>query len=59
MLGVLMGQVNEDGTPMDAGKAKSRDFGLSKPSPTRWSKRVSAATSFYAAFRPLFRRVAR
>ena len=30
MLGVLMGQVNEDGTPMDAGKAKSRDFRLSQ-----------------------------
>jgi hypothetical protein len=30
MLGVLMGQVNEDGTPMDAGKAKSRDFRFSQ-----------------------------
>jgi hypothetical protein len=26
-----------------------------KPSPIRWFERVSAATSFYAAFRPLFR----
>jgi hypothetical protein len=33
--------------------------GFPKPSPTRWSKRVSAATSFYAAFRPLFRQVGR
>jgi hypothetical protein len=39
---------------MDAGKGKSSDFGLSKPSPIRWFERVSAATSFYAAFRPLF-----
>jgi hypothetical protein len=32
--------------------------GFPKPSPIRWFERVSAATSFYAAFRPLFRRVA-
>ena len=25
---------------MDAGTGKSRDFGLSKPLPARWSKRV-------------------
>jgi hypothetical protein len=33
--------------------------GFSKPSPMRWFERVSAATSFYAAFRPLFSRFAR
>jgi hypothetical protein len=33
--------------------------GFPKPLPTRWSRRVSAATSFYAAFRPLFSRFAR
>src|ERR1022692_3938901 len=33
--------------------------GFPKPSPIRWSERVSAATSFYAAFRPLFRQVGR
>ena len=31
------------------------DFRLSQALPTRWFKRVSATTSFYAAFRPLFR----
>ena len=30
-----------------------------KPSPIRWFERVSAATSFYAAFRPLFRQTGR
>ena len=30
MLGVLRSRVNEDDTPMDAGKGKSRDFGLSQ-----------------------------
>lgn len=30
-----------------------------EPLPTGWSKRVSAATSFYAAFRPLFRQIGR
>jgi hypothetical protein len=33
--------------------------GFPKPLPTGWFKRVSAATSFYAAFRPLFSRFAR
>ncbi len=33
----------------------SQISGFSKPSPIRWFERVSAATSFYAAFRPLFR----
>ena len=33
--------------------------GFPKPLPTGWSKRVAAATSFYAAFRPLFRQVGR
>src|ERR1019366_2280814 len=30
-----------------------------EPSPIRWSERVSAATSFYEAFRPLFRQIGR
>ncbi len=34
---------------------KSLIVDFPKPLPTRWFKRVSAATSFYAAFRPLFR----
>jgi hypothetical protein len=33
--------------------------GFPKPSPIRWFERVSAATSFYAAFRPLFRQIGR
>jgi len=33
--------------------------GFPKPSPIRWFERVSAETSFYAAFRPLFRQVGR
>ena len=44
---------------MEAGKGKTQRFQVSKPSPIRWSERVSAATSFYAAFRPLFRQVGR
>jgi hypothetical protein len=30
MLGMRRGRVNENGTPMEAGKGKSRDFGLSE-----------------------------
>jgi len=33
--------------------------GFPKPSPIRWFERVSAATSFYADFRPLFRQIGR
>jgi hypothetical protein len=33
--------------------------GFPKPLPSRWFKRVSEATSFYVAFRPLFRQVGR
>src|ERR1035441_3430285 len=33
--------------------------GFPKPSPIRWFERVSAATSFYAAFRPLFQQIGR
>jgi len=44
---------------MDGGKGKPTISGFPKPLPTRWSKRVSAATSFYAAFRPLFLQVGR
>src|ERR1017187_3843140 len=33
--------------------------GFPKPSPIMWFERVSAATSFYAAFRPLFRQIGR
>jgi len=48
-----------DGVVNVVGEPKSRGFRLPKPSPIRWSKRVSATTSFYAAFRPLFRQVGR
>jgi len=44
---------------MDAGKGKSAISSVPKPSPIGWFERVSAATSFYAAFRPLFRQVGR
>jgi hypothetical protein len=40
---------------MDSGKSKSRDFRLSQALATRWFKRLRAATSFFAGFRPLFR----
>jgi hypothetical protein len=43
---------------MHAGKGKSSDFRLFQALAYGWFERVSAATSFSAAFRPLFRRVA-
>src|ERR1039458_9166393 len=46
-----------DGVVNVVGNPNPAISGFPKPSPIRWSKRVSAATSFYAAFRPLFHRL--
>src|ERR1039458_10691931 len=48
-----------DGVANVVGNPSPAISGFPKPSPIRWFKRVSAATSFYAAFRPLFRQVGR
>jgi|SRR5580658_5028614 hypothetical protein len=48
-----------DGVVNVVGEPKSHHFSFPKPLPTGWSKRVSAETSFYAAFRPPFRQVGR
>src|ERR1035437_2915290 len=48
-----------DGVVNVVGNPSPTLSGFPKPLPTGWSKRVSAATSFYAAYRPLFRQVGR
>jgi hypothetical protein len=48
-----------DGVANVVGNPSSTISGFPKPLPTGWSKRVSAATSFYADFRPLFQQVGR
>ena len=44
---------------MEAGKGKSRDFGLSQALANQVVQKGVCGDSFYAAFRPLFRRVGR
>jgi hypothetical protein len=48
-----------DGVVNVVGNPSPTISGVPKPSPIRWFERVSAATSFYAAFRPLFRQIGR
>ena len=55
MLGVLRWEVNEGHTEWMQKRTNPAISGFPKPLPTRWFKRLRAATSICATFRPLFR----
>ena len=55
MLGMRRGRVNEDGLMTDSGRTNPVISGPPKPLHTQWFKRLHAATSIFATFRPLFR----
>ena len=59
MLGVLRRQSQRGAHRWTPERANPVTSSVPKPSPIRWFERVSAATSFYATFRPLFQQVCR